>query len=93
MKQYARKNWIAVPFQTEERANLKKHFKVCAKREVEVLNMDRMYEIPSIILVSGESHNVITTHGVDDLREKGSEALIHWIKLLHTVKSLEDKYY
>lgn len=93
MKKYARENWITVPFHSEERANLKKHFKVCAKREIEVLNMDRMYEIPTIIIVSGESHNVVTTHGVDDLKEKGSEALIHWIKLLHTVKALEDKYY
>ncbi|CAB9517593.1 nucleoredoxin-like [Seminavis robusta] len=93
MKAYSRKNWIDVPFQSEERTTLKKHFKVAAKREMEVLNMpSRLYEIPAIIVVSGESHNVLTTHGVDDLREKGSEALIHWIKLLHTIKALEDKY-
>lgn len=92
MRQYARENWITVPFHSVERDNLKKHFKVCAKRELEVLNMDRIYEIPTIIIVSGESHNVVTTHGVDDLKEKGSEALIHWIKLLHSVKALEDKY-
>lgn len=93
MKKYAREHWITVPFHSEERAALKKHFKVCAKREMEILNMDRMYEIPTIVVVSGESHNVVTTHGADDLKEKGSEALIHWIKLLHTVKALEDKYY
>jgi len=93
MIQYTRKNWIDVPFPSEERTNLKKHFKVAAKREMEALDIQRMYEIPTIIIVSGESHNVVTTHGVDDLKEKGSEALIHWIKLLHINKALEDKYY
>ena len=94
MKEYARRHWITIPFATDERANLKKHFKVAAKREMGLLEMEsRLYEIPSIIIVSGESHNVVTTHGVQELKEKGSEALIHWIKLLHTVKALEDKYY
>jgi Thioredoxin-like len=93
MLEYTHKNWIDVPFSSQERTALKKQFKVAAKREMEVLNMEtRLYEIPTIIIVSGESHNVITTHGVDDLKEKGSEALIYWIKLLHTVKALEDKY-
>ena len=94
MKTYARDHWITIPFDTDERANLKKHFQVAAKREMEQLEMEqRLYEIPAIIIVSGESHNVVTTHGVEDLKEKGSEALIHWIKLLHTVKALEDKFY
>lgn len=94
MKNYARNHWITIPFDTDERANLKKHFQVAAKREMEELEMEqRLYEIPAIIIVSGESHNVVTTHGVGDLKEKGSEALIHWIKLLHTVKALEDKFY
>jgi Thioredoxin-like len=93
MLEYTHKNWIDVPFNSQERTALKKQFKVAAKREMEVLDMEhRIYEIPTIIIVSGESHNVITTHGVDDLKEKGSEALIYWIKLLHTVKALEDKY-
>lgn len=93
MVKYSRKNWITIPFNSKERTRLKKQFKVAAKRELEVLDMEaRLYELPTIIIVSGESHNVVTTHGVDDLHEKGSEALIHWIKLLHTVKSLEDKY-
>lgn len=94
MMQYAKRHWIIVPFASEERASLKKHFQVAAKREMEELQMEqRLYEIPAIIIVSGESHNVVTTHGVEDLKEKGSEALIHWIKLLHTIKALEDKYY
>ena len=92
MLKYARKNWITIPFNSPERTRLKKKFKVAAKREQEVLNIERKYEIPTIIIVSGESHNVVTVHGVDDLHEKGSEALIHWMKLLHTVRSLEDKY-
>lgn len=94
MKNYARKHWSTVPFDTDERANLKRHFQVAAKREMEALEMEqRLYEIPAIIIVSGESHNVVTTHGVEDLKERGSEALIHWMKLLHTVKALEDKFY
>jgi hypothetical protein len=92
MLKYARKHWITIPFKSAERTKLKKKFKVAAKRELEVLDMERRYELPTIIIVSGESHNVVTVHGVDDLHEKGSEALIHWMKLLHTVRSLEDKY-
>ena len=93
MLEYTHRNWIDVPFHSQERMALKKQFQVAAKREMEELNMEkRLHEIPTIIIVSGESHNVITTHGVDDLKERGSEALIYWIKLLHTVKALEDKY-
>lgn len=93
MIKYTRKNWIDVPFESQERTALKRHFKVCAKPEIPILNIDRMYEIPTIVVVSGASHNVLTMNGVGDLKEKGAEAMIHWIKLLHANKALEDNYY
>lgn len=94
MNQYARRHWITLPFDTDERTRLKRHFKVAAKKEMAQIGMQqRIYEIPTIIIVSGQSHNVVTTHGVEDLKQKGSEALIHWIKLLHTIKRAENNYY
>lgn len=89
---YQRKNWISVPFDSDERTGLKKEFSVCAERELEDLQMERKFEIPTLIILDSETHGVISTNGVEDLKEYGANALDHWIELYDLVRSLEEKY-
>lgn len=90
--EYQRKNWISVPFDSDERTGLKKEFSVCAKRELEVLQMERKFEIPTLIILDGETHGILSTNGVEDLKEYGSNALDHWMELYTLVRALEEKY-
>ena len=92
MKSYMRKNWMAVPYESEERNNLKRRFRTCAKRELEPLKMERDYEIPTIIIISGESRQVLTYSGVADLKEHGAQAVDHWMELGRLSSALESKY-
>jgi hypothetical protein len=89
---YQKQNWIAVPFDSDERTALKKQFSVCAKKELEPLHMERKYEIPTLILLDGETRTIVTTNGVDDLKEFGAKALDHWLGLVDLVRSLDEKY-
>jgi hypothetical protein len=90
---YQKRNWISVPFDSDERTALKKEFSVCAERELSVLGMnERKYEIPTLVILDGETHGIITTNGVEDLEEYGSKALDHWMDLFHLIRALEDKY-
>jgi hypothetical protein len=81
MEAYLKPGWIAVPFDSNERIALKKHFFVCAQRELQQLGIERKLEIPALIIVDGETHSVITTNGVQDLENEGAKALDHWIDL------------
>jgi hypothetical protein len=93
MRKYAKDgNWITVPFESEERTDLKKHFQVCAKREMEELGFERKFEIPTLIILDGKTHGVITTNGVGDLKEHGVQALEHWKELQDIIRGLESKY-
>jgi hypothetical protein len=92
MESYLRPGWIAVPFDSEERTALKKHFSVCAKRELQELGIERKFEIPSLIILDAETHGIITTSGVQDLKEDGAKALDRWIHLQSTIRGLESKY-
>jgi hypothetical protein len=89
---YQRANWISVPFDSDERTGLKKEFSVCAKRELEVLQMERKFEIPTLIILDSETHGILSTNGVEDLKEYGSKALDHWVELSDLVRALEEKY-
>lgn len=92
MNNYLKPGWIAVPFDSEERTELKKHFSVCAKRELETLEMERKFEIPALIILDGESHGIITTNGVHNLENEGANALDHWIGLQSILRGLQSKY-
>lgn len=93
MENYLRPGMIAVPFDSSERTALKKHFSVCAKREQQELGIERKFEIPSLIILDAETHNIITTNGVQDLKEEGAKALDRWIHLQSTIRGLESKYF
>lgn len=90
--EYLKPGWIAVPFDSEERTALKKHFFVCAKRELSELGIDRKFEIPTLIILDGETHEVISTNGVHDLQNEGAKALDHWIELQSIIRGLQSKY-
>mmetsp|Transcript_1705 Transcript_1705/g.2638 ORF Transcript_1705/g.2638 Transcript_1705/m.2638 type:complete len:252 (+) Transcript_1705:72-827(+) len=93
MQDYMKPHWIGVQYESDERTALKKHFSVCAKRELEELRMDRKYEIPSLFIFDGESHGLISTHGVGDIKDhQGLEVLEHWKRLQRVVRGLSEKY-
>lgn len=92
MEDYLRPGWIGVPFDSTETVALKKHFSVCAKREMAALGFERKFEIPTLIILDGESHGTITTNGVYDLEVGGSSALDRWIYMQTVIRGLESKY-
>jgi hypothetical protein len=93
MMDYMRPSWIAVPFESPDRNNLKRHFMTCAKRELEPLQMsERKREIPTLLLLSGENHQVLTFTGIQDLKEYGAKAVDHWLELERLTTALDSKY-
>mmetsp|Transcript_26453 Transcript_26453/g.58000 ORF Transcript_26453/g.58000 Transcript_26453/m.58000 type:complete len:312 (+) Transcript_26453:120-1055(+) len=92
MTEYIRGGWLSVPYESIERTELKKHFRVCAKRELEELGFERKFEIPTLILIDGKTHGVISTNGVEDIKEYGDKALQHWLGMKSLIGGLEDKY-
>ena len=92
MKDYIRGGWQSIPFDSTERTELKKHFRVCAKREMEELKLERKFEIPTLMILDGHTHGIISTNGVEDIREYGDKALTHWLGMQSLIRGLEDKY-
>ena len=72
---------MAVPWDSPERTQLKRHFRVCAKPEVQALGIDRTMEIPTLLILDSVTHAVVTTGGVQDLKEYEDRALDHWLDL------------
>lgn len=88
-------NWSSIPFASPDRSALKRHFKTCAQREMTELGISRRsHEIPTLIVLDGETRGVLTSKGVEDLNEykNGSELLKHWLGLRDLVRAWEDKY-
>ncbi len=90
MKQYAKPNWFVVPYDSNERNDLKRHFSVCARVELEELKMERKFEIPTLVLLDGHTQGVLTTNGVHDLYDRGSQALDYWLDLLHKMREIDE---
>ena len=72
------RKWIAVPYESSQRRQLKEHFATCAKPEVERLGIQRIHEIPTIIVIDSQSHDVLTYDGVKDVKELGFDAFSRW---------------
>ena len=76
------RNWLAVPFDSPEISQLKRHFSTCAHRELkEELGIDRKHEIPTLIVIDTQSQGIITTNGANDVDQLGEKALNHWIDM------------
>lgn len=92
MQQYIRRNWMPVPFDSEDRNNLKRHFETCAKTEIATLKIARKREIPTLIVLAGQSRQVITYAGVEELKERGEHVVEHWMQLLKMSDAMKSKY-
>lgn len=93
MEDYMKPNWMTVPFSSPEREALKRRFATCARREMAELSMmDRKHEIPTLIVLSGPTHNVLTFHGVKDIQDFGVNAIDHWVDLEHLSYALSEKF-
>jgi nucleoredoxin len=87
--------WKFIPFQEEElRANLKRHFGVCAKKEMEGLGItsdDRKGGIPTLVLIETKNNEVRVLHPdaiphvMGDTKKKCP--LTHWRSLLEDSQS------
>jgi len=89
---YQQENWMAVPFDSPDRPRLKQHFRTCAKVELEGLGMDdRDREIPALIIVSGETHEVVSYNGVQDLHEREEGAMGYWTELVEEAVVKKEK--
>jgi hypothetical protein len=95
LKSYVKPHWRVVPFSSQERVALKRYFSVCARRELDVLNMmERKYEIPSLFLFDGLSHTLFSKHGVTDLEEHPSlEVYDLWRQRQEIVRNFLDNNY
>merc|ERR1712183_509542 len=94
MKNYIQKagslDWIRfLPYDHEDRNNLKRHFSVCSMGEVSTILGEkgrRKYEIPALILLEGISGRVLSYDGVDYLRDQrvknAEDFRIHWKELI-----------
>jgi hypothetical protein len=82
------RQWLAVPFASKQRNDLKRHFSTCAKREVEELNIDRKHEIPTIIVIDSKTHGIITTNGADDVDQMGEDSLHHWKDIQDWIRNI-----
>ena len=76
------RNWIAIPYESPERTQLKEHFKTCSFPEVKELGIKREHEIPTIIVIDTSNHEILTYDGVKDMRQLEDSALDHWVDLL-----------
>mmetsp|Transcript_15930 Transcript_15930/g.22692 ORF Transcript_15930/g.22692 Transcript_15930/m.22692 type:complete len:263 (+) Transcript_15930:88-876(+) len=89
--EYSRSNWIDVPFDSLERSNLKRHFRVCAKIEIDKLHINRKAEIPSLIIIDSLTHKTLTMNGKSDVLSRGRSALDYWIQLKDELRASEDE--
>jgi len=61
--------WGYVPFESDERNELKRKFGACAGAEVMALNMagQRKYGIPTLVLIDCETEEVLSFDGIQDV--------------------------
>ncbi|GKY93637.1 hypothetical protein MPSEU_000331100 [Mayamaea pseudoterrestris] len=85
-------HWMVVPYDSPEVTGLKRHFKTCALEEVTSLKLDRKHEIPTLVIVDGASHQVLTFGGAQDVLEHGAGAVDEWFKLAQISQALDHKY-
>ena len=87
-----RPHWMAIPFDSVESAGIKRHFHTWAKRELAELQMERQHEIPTLVVVDGETHQVLTFSGVKDVMELGATAVDEWFGLARISQALDRKF-
>jgi nucleoredoxin len=83
---YAPASFVKIPFENEdERSNLKRHFGVCAGKEVESLGMtpdERKSGIPTLIVLESATGKILTMNGVQDIMNSNESAVENWKTIL-----------
>ncbi len=80
--------WKFIPFEQEElRSNIKRHFGICAKKEMEALGItleERKGGIPTLILIESKSCKVLTTDAISQVigESRLENPLSFWKSLL-----------
>jgi len=93
MMGYIRHNWIPVPFDSPDKSNIKRHYNVCAHKEMKALGItQRRSQIPSLIIIESETQSILTIDGTGDIAVYGDNVLDHWLHMQEIVKSLSEKY-
>ncbi len=91
MMKYARGNWISIPFDSPDRTNIKRHFRICAQVEMESLGIERRrQEIPSLVIVESSTQGILSMVGKDELLKYNEGVLDHWISKKDLVAGLEE---
>ena len=93
MMKYSKNNWMNVPFDSKDRNDIKRHFRICAEVEMDSLGIERRRsEIPSLIIIDSATHGILSVSGKNDILEHGEGVLDAWMNLKHLLRFLEDKY-
>jgi hypothetical protein len=74
-----------IPFDSQDRADLKLHFSTAAKKEMQDLGMtDRKHGTPTLILIDTAKERILTEDGCDTFMngESPEQVLQAWRKLL-----------
>jgi nucleoredoxin len=83
---FAPASFAKVPFENwDERSNLKRHFGVCAAKEVESLGMtpdERKSGIPTLIVLESSTGKIVTMDGVQNVMDSNESAVENWKKSL-----------
>ena len=94
MEQYIKPefNWRTIPFETDERTELKRYFQTCAASEKTALSVDRQHEIPNLIIIDGRSHAIISTNAIKEVEMFGVEAFVQWQQTMMIIRGMESKH-
>jgi hypothetical protein len=93
MKSYMKWNWIGIPFDSPDRNDIKRHFRICAQNEMEELGIHpRRFQIPTLVVLDSATQAIITTDGAADIANYREEVLEHWLEIQSLMRALEDKY-
>lgn len=96
MAAYRPRIFSEIPFENErERANLKRHYGVCAKKEMAELGMsdsDRKHGTPTLILLESSTGRILTEYGVSNCMKGGSaqDILAGWRRMVLDQEDEED---
>ncbi|KAL3929142.1 MAG: hypothetical protein SGARI_004836, partial [Bacillariaceae sp.] len=88
--------WNFLPFEQEElRSNIKRHFGICAKKEMETLGItsdDRKGGIPTLILIDTKTGKVLHSDAIPHVMgdTKVECPLTHWKSLVEAAESSTD---
>lgn len=79
--------WSFVPFgESEEIAKIKIKFGACAAKEAPGLSLlgpgRRKFGIPTLIVIDCETEDILTTNGVSDIMQSGTNSLKIWEGLI-----------